>query len=116
MFSFLADHLRMSGSKVCEHLSRIVEVKIDLTAVVVFLRTVRHGVLSRLKPDDMTRVCGEDSVPIRVSHGMVRKWFDMDIFRVLRRAHCNPILALLEIVWLVKVDWNKTGVKWFSFD
>lgn len=66
MFSYLAYYLRMSGSKVWEDLARIVEVENELTTIGTFLRTVSHGVVKRLTPDDMTSVCGEGGVPIRV--------------------------------------------------
>lgn len=115
MFSYLADHLRMSGLKVFEDLGRKAKFKIVLTALGTFLRTVRHGVVNRLVSDEMTYVCGDDSVLIRVSHGLVRKWFDMGIFRMFRRLHCNSILALLVIALLAEGDRDVTGVEWFSF-
>lgn len=40
----------------------------------------------------------------------------MDILRVLRRMHCNPILILLAISRLAKVGWDATGLEWFSLD
>lgn len=82
-------HLRTSDSKDPEHLGRVAEVEIELTTLGELLRMFRHGVVSQLAPGDMTRGCGEDGIPIRVSEGMVRKWFDTVIFRVLRRFHCN---------------------------
>lgn len=44
---------------------------------------------------------------------MVRKRFDMGIFCVLRRTHCNLILPLPAIARLGEVGWDATGVKWF---
>lgn len=67
-------------------------------------------------PVDMAPVCSEDGVFIQIFQGMVRKWVDMGIIRVLRRMHSNPILALLAISQLAKVDWGVPGVEWFPFD
>lgn len=60
MYSYLVDHFRMSNSKVRERLGCIAEVEIELTTLGAFLWTVRHGLVSRLAPDEMTRVCGDD--------------------------------------------------------
>lgn len=61
MFSYLADHLRMSGSNVWKYLVCIAEVEVELTTLRASLRTVCHGVVNRLTPDDMTRVRGDDA-------------------------------------------------------
>lgn len=104
LFSYLADHLRILESKVREHLGRITKTEIKLTTVGAILRTVGHAVVSFLEPDDMTLVCSEDGVLIRVSQGVVQKWFDMGIFRALRRMHRTPILSLLAIARLAEVE------------
>lgn len=97
MFSYLTDQVCMSGLRVREHLSCIAEVDIEVAKLEAFLRTVRHGVTSRLTPDGMTRVCGEGVDLIRVAHEMIPKWFETGSFRALRHMHCNPILGILVI-------------------
>lgn len=62
----------MLGSKIREHLSRIGKVEIELTTLCAFLRIVRHGVVSWLLADDITRVRGEGGVLIRVAQRMIR--------------------------------------------
>lgn len=47
---------------------------------------------------------------------MVRKWFDAGIFCVLRCMHFVPILALLAIALLAKVNWDATRIKSFKFE
>lgn len=88
----------------------------ELTILSAFLRIVLHGVVSRLAPDAMTRVCGEGGVLIRASQEMTRKFFEMGIFRVFRRMHCNPIFGLLAIAILAEGDWDFIGAECFSFD
>lgn len=80
MILYSVDHLRMSGLKVWEHLGRIVEVASELTTVVGFIITARHGVISRLAPDDMTRVCSKGGVLIRGAQGIIPKWFGLGLF------------------------------------
>lgn len=63
----------------------------------------------------MSRVCGIDGVLIRVCSGMVRRWFDMDLFRELRRMQCSQILTLLAIAGIAEVGWDATGFERFSF-
>lgn len=43
MFSYIADHLWISGSRVCEHLGAVAEVEIELTNLIASLGTKRHG-------------------------------------------------------------------------
>lgn len=100
MFLYLGDHLRTSGFRVQEHSGRIAEVEIEVTTLGALLCTVRHVVISH----DMIRVCGEGGVLVRVAQEFIRKWFEMDNFRVLRCIHCNPILAKLSIARLAEVD------------
>lgn len=83
----------MSGSNDWVHLSRIAEVEIEWTTLDAFLGMVCQKVVGHLASDDMTRVCGVGSVLIRVFQEMVRKWFDMGIFPVLRRTYRKPILG-----------------------
>lgn len=54
----------MLGFKNREHLGRIVEVQMELATFGSFLRTVCHGVVNRLAPDDMTRVCDDDDLSV----------------------------------------------------
>lgn len=61
----------MSGSTVWEHSGRIAEVEIVLTTLRAFQRTVCHEVIIRLVPVDMTDVCGEGGVHIRVAQGII---------------------------------------------
>lgn len=84
----------------------------ESTTLGAFLRTVRHAVVSRLIPDDLTRVCSEDGVLILDSDGIIRKWFEVGIFRVSRRMYCNPSLAHLAIARLSEFGWDVTGVEW----
>lgn len=81
LFSFLADFLRLSCSKVLGHLCHFAEVQIVLTIHGAIFRTVRRGVVSRLAADDMTCVCRNDAVSFQVFQSMVQKWIDMGIFR-----------------------------------
>lgn len=111
MFSYVAVGLRMSGLKVPEHLGRISIIKIEVMTLVAFLQTFRYGVISRLALDDMTCVCCEVCVLVWVAQGTVRKWFEVGIFRVLRRMHYNPISAILVIACLAEVDWKATAVE-----
>lgn len=111
MFSHLAIHHRVSGSKVREHICGIAEIEIEVTTLRAFLRTIRFEEISRLAPYDMTRVCRDGGVFIRVAQWIVRKWFQMGMFRVLRHMQCIQILAILAIVCLIKVDWEVTDVE-----
>lgn len=72
--------------------------------------------VSGLAPNDMTRICGEDGVLIRIAQRMIRKCFEMDTFHVLRRTHCNRTSAHLTIVRLEKVDWVVTDFEGLPFD
>lgn len=111
MFSYWADHLHISGSIVRELLGRIVEVKTELTTRLAFLWTVCHRVVSRLALDDMSHVCGEGGVLIRVSQDMIRKRFEMNTICVLRRMHCDPLLAPLPNACLVEAHMYFTAAK-----
>lgn len=73
------------------------EVEVEVTALGAFLQTVCRGMISRLVPDNMTRVYVEGTVLIRVAQGMFRRWVEMGHFRVLCRMQCNPIQAILGI-------------------
>lgn len=97
IFSFLADHLPMCGSKVQEDLVCIEEFKILFMTHCALLQSVCHEGVNRQVPDDVTHVCSKDGVLIQVSQGVVQKSFDMGISRVLRRMHCTPVLAVLAI-------------------
>lgn len=83
MTSYLSDHLCLSGSKVWEHLGRIAEVEMELTSVGALLETVCQSDVYCLALDYMPHFCGGNGVLNRVSHGMIHKWFDRGIFRVL---------------------------------
>lgn len=72
MSPYSADNFLTSGSKVWEHWSRIAEFEMELTIHGAFLRTVHQGVVNRLALDDMTRVCSDDDVVIRVFRESVR--------------------------------------------
>lgn len=52
----------------------------ELTTLGAFLRTLRHGDVNRQVPGDMTRVCGDAGVLIRVSQIIVRPWFQTGFF------------------------------------
>lgn len=80
-----------------------------------FLRTVCHGVMSRLETNDIARVCGNDDKHGRSSKGMVCQCFEMDFFLMLCCMHCTPILALQAITRLVQVDWDANSVERVSF-
>lgn len=69
-----------------------------------------------MAPDDMTRVCDESGVLIRVALEMKRKLFEMGIFSLLRLMNCNPILALVTIAQLAVFDLDVNGVQWFPSD
>lgn len=81
-----------------------------------FLRMVSHGVGNRLASDDRILVRGKGRASIRVSKRMVRKWFDVSIFRVLPHMCCNQIVSIPAVARLVKVDWDATSVEWSPFD
>lgn len=66
MFSSEANHSRMSGPKVHEHHRRVAEVKIELTMLGAFFRTVQKEVFNRLATDYMSRICSKDGNLIRV--------------------------------------------------
>lgn len=105
----------MPGLRIRDHLDRMPYVEMELTKFSVFLWTVRHGVVNRLAPNDITSICGNDGFSIRFTQSMVRQWCSMGIFFDSCRMHCNPILALLEIARLAKIDWDATSVEWFPF-
>lgn len=106
----------MSGSRLCEHLGRMAKVMIELATLGWLLRVARLGVVNCLAPSVMTYVCGKDGSHIRVSQCMVCQWFAMSIFSLLRRLHCNLILALLAIARIAGIDWNAIGIEWFVFE
>lgn len=110
IFLYFAHHLHTSGSRLRENSGRITEVKIETTTLAAFLRTVYYCVISGISPDDMTRVSGECGFHIRVAQGIIRKWFELGTVRVLQRKHRKPILEILAIARLVKVDWDVTDV------
>lgn len=64
----------------------------------------------------MTRVCGAGSVFVRGAQIKGRIGFEMGIFRLLRRMHCNSILAILATARLAEIDWEATDVEWIPFD
>lgn len=97
-------------------LVRVAEFEMALTTLVAFLQTDRHAVVTRLAPDDMTHVCGNDGVLIPVFQGMVCSWLDMCIFRVLLSMHCNPILAFLTTAPIAEADRDVTGVEGFPIE
>lgn len=66
-------------------------------------QTVRHGLVSWIAPDGMTRVCGEDGVYIRIAQEMIRKFFEIGNFRVLRCMLCNTVLVFVAIARLAEV-------------
>lgn len=103
MFSLLWNHLRTLGSEVWEHTGCIAEVGIELKTLSTFLRTVRYGVVNRHAPCDRTRDCSDVVVFIRAPQSMVRKWLDMDMFRVFRLMHRSPILAPLPTTRLPEI-------------
>lgn len=88
--------------KVWEHSGRIEVVEIELQALGASLRVVSSEIVNCVAPDDMTRVCGADGFLIRVSQSMIRKWFGMGIFCVLRCLHCVPIFGSLGGRWVTK--------------
>lgn len=110
MFSYLEDHLRTLDLKVQENLGRVAEVEIELRTLGAFLQTAHHGVASQLAPYNVTYARSEVGLLIRVCKSMLRKWFDMGLFCVLCRMYYNPILALLAIALLAKVDEDGAGV------
>lgn len=83
MFSYFAHHLCMSVLRFRERSTRIAEVKFDVMKFGASLQTVRHGLISRFAPDDMTRVCGKCVVFIHVVQKIIQKGFEMGIFRLL---------------------------------
>lgn len=102
----------MSGLKVWDHLGCTAEVEMELTTLGTFVHTVRYGHLNRLPPDNVTPVCLNDIVIIRLSQVVVRRWFEMGIFVVLCGMYRNPTLALRAMARLTEVDCDKTCVEW----
>lgn len=73
MFLYIADHLRLSSSKVCEYLGRIVEDEIEPKTLGGFLQTVCRGAVNHLVTEDITRICGNDGFLIRVFQVLFRQ-------------------------------------------
>lgn len=69
-----------------------------------------------LRPDNSTRASSFDRVPLRTYSKLVHRCFVIGIFCFLRHMHFNPILAHQVITRLAEVDWDATGVEWFSFE
>lgn len=114
VFYCLVNHFCLSGLRVREHLGRMAEAEMKLTTLGAFFRTVCHAVGNHLPTEDVNCVCGYDGVLIRVCQGMVRNWFAIGIFYVLRPMHYNLLLSLLAIAWFAEVDWDSIGVDWFA--
>lgn len=92
------------------------EVLIALTTFGALIRTASIGTVSWLAQDDMTHLRSEDGVCIRIPQDMFQKCFDIDIFFMLCRMYCNPILGHLAIARLAQVDWSVDGFEWFPID
>lgn len=88
----------------------------ELATLGALLRMVSYVVVNRLATEGMARIGGFDGIIISVSQGVIRQWFAMGIFHVLRSMYFNAIFALLVIAWVVEVGWDATGVEWFPFD
>lgn len=61
----------MWSSRNCEYLGCMAEVEVELTTLGASLRTTRQKVVNRLATEYMTRICCNDGVLIRVSHGVL---------------------------------------------
>lgn len=115
MFSYLADHLRMSRLRIWKHLARITKVDFGVTTLCAFLQIVYYGVISQLARDDIAQVCVEGGVLIWVAQGTTRKWFETCIFSLLSQMLSNLSSAILAITQLAEID-RGTTVTWFPFD
>lgn len=105
----------MSGTKVWEHSDRIEAVEMELLTRGVLPRTVRDEVVNDLTPNDMSLVCGDDGVLIPGSQNVVRRWFHMGIFRLLRSGDSNQILSHSVVDCLAEVGWDGTGIERLLF-
>lgn len=64
----------------------------------------------------MTCYCGYDRVFILVTQNTICEWTRMDIVRVLRHIHRNPLFAFLRIARFAEFDWDVTVTGWISFE
>lgn len=108
-------HVGFDNPRVLEHLGCIAQVEIKVTTLGAFLQAVLDVVISRLGLADMTCVYGKGGVLIRVGQKIIRKQFEMVIFRPLRHMHCNTTLPTLAIARLAEVDWEDSGIEWVAF-
>lgn len=111
IFSYLADHLLLSGLRVCEHFGRTVEEGIELMPLAAISGIVRQGVVNRFATYLALCVCGNDGVFIHYSQAMVLQAFASRNFVFLRRMRFSLILALPVIAQMGKVagilpSWN----------
>lgn len=85
MIFSLEDHLRLFGTWVREHVSRMPEAEMNLTVLGCFSHTDRYMVIGRLATDETTCIGGRTSVLICISQVVISMWVFMHILHVLRR-------------------------------